>query len=581
MSRRSSTCVTNARLLVVLLAVTALRAQEQTIEHIVDERPICSVHVVAYDGAATAHGLTFVRVEAENHDDRPHLLRVEVATNQWVSADVQLRRVVSLGPKEHARFFLPLPTPDNAQRLEVVIDDASYVSSLGTSHGAGLAGLLVADRSEAAPDGLVVLQALPSTFAEAVHQTHCLGADLPADWRLFTGFHAVVVDGRTRLQGDVQEALRRFVFAGGTLVVAAADRLPAGPLRDLCAAAVGDEPVLHGLGACAVIAAFGGDTSSMRTRVLSLPRAGCGTWPASDTMVAEQPVPGLGKAPVLAFLLVMLVFALLVGPVNFLMLRRLRRPLLALVTVPALGLGTTVVMLGYGLFHDGFGARGVVRSWTLLDQDRHECVAIGARTLFAGLSPGSLSMGPDVLLLAPRAFQRAERRSADRWRLDVDTGILDGGVLPSRTTTPLLSAQQGVARQRLRARFVGEQELHLLVDGGVQPQGEVVLRDPDGAYWVGTSPVLRRVAADEADAALQRLRRAAGTLELTERDGGQRIVSIDGLVARGMGANGLRPGSYATRVGKAPWLDEHGLRVDYDAQQHFVFGRLAAQDFVR
>ena len=38
--------------------------------------------------------------------------------------------------------------------------------------------------------------------------------------------------------------------------------------------------------------------------------------------------------------------------------------------------------------------------------------------------------------------------------------------MPSRTTTPLLSARQGVVRQRLRARFVGDGELHLLTDGG-------------------------------------------------------------------------------------------------------------------
>jgi len=142
---------------------------------------------------------------------------------------------------------------------------------------------------------------------------------------------------------------------------------------------------------------------------------------------------------------VILVFSALVGPVNFIVLRRLRRPMLALVTVPALGFSTTAMMLGYGMFCDGFGTRGVVSSWTVLDQERHECAVIAARTLFSGLSPGSCTMGPDTLLLAPRAFLHPERRGADRWHLD-ENSTLDGGVLPSRTATPLLTAQQGVVR---------------------------------------------------------------------------------------------------------------------------------------
>jgi hypothetical protein len=43
----------------------------------------------------------------------------------------------------------------------------------------------------------------------------------------------------------------------------------------------------------------------------------------------------------------------------------------------------------------------------------------------------------------------------------------------------------------------------------------------------------------------------------------------------------MRAGQYVTRVARAPWLDEHGLSVAYDAQTHFVFGRMQEQDFVR
>jgi hypothetical protein len=252
--------------------------------------------------------------------------------------------------------------------------------------------------------------------------------------------------------------------------------------------------------------------------------------------------------------------------------------MLALVTVPALGLSTTAMMLGYGLFYDGFGTRGVVTSWTVLDQERHECAVIAARTLFSGLSPGSCTMGPDALLLAPRAFVRQDRRGADRWHLDETT--LDGGVLPSRTTTPLLTAQQGVVRQRLRVQSAGDGELKILGDGGVVPVAEVVLRDLAGDWWFGSVPTLRRVSSSEGEAAMQRLLYDAGDLRILESAVEDRS-QVGGLTTRCLGGASLRPGCYAARVAKAPWLDEHGLRVAYDAETHFVFGRMQEQDFVR
>lgn len=573
-----------AALLLACLAAGALRAQERTIVHTVEDRQICSVHAAPCWGAGGGFGLGFVRFEVENHDSEPHQLQVAVWSRPWDPGDIRVQRTLSLGPEERARFFLPLPSVYGNPALEVVIDGVTQQTHLSSNRGEGLTGLLIADRMDVLPHGLDVLQAMPSTFTIAPAQVHCRPADLPADWRLYTGFHVVVVDGRARVEADVQEALRRFVFGGGAVVVAAADRLPAGALRDLCAQADGDEPIAHGLGLCCVVPAFGGDTSRMRACVGGLPRAGSGTWPMRQGLCTEQPVPGLGRAPMSVFLLVILVFSVLVGPVNFLVLRRVRRPMLALVTVPALGLSTTAMMLGYGLFYDGFGTRGVVTSWTVLDQDRHECAVIAARTLFAGLAPDECTMGPDALLLASRAFWRQDRRGADRWHLD-ENGMLDGGVLPSRTSTPWLTAQQGVARQRLRMRSTGEHELEVLADGGVEPIGEVVLRDLAGDWWCGTTPSLRRVTASEGEAALQRLRHLAGRLHILESlhvvENGEQVVSLSNLVARCIGGAGLQPGGYATQVARAPWLDEHGLSVAYDAQTHFVFGRMQERDFVR
>src|SRR5690606_28515300 len=83
--------------------------------------------------------------------------------------------------------------------------------------------------------------------------------DLPGDWRLFTAYPLILVDGQSPLAAETQEALRRYVHAGGVVCIGGVERLPAGPLRSLGEAAT-EGVHRHGLGACrSVGAGFGGN----------------------------------------------------------------------------------------------------------------------------------------------------------------------------------------------------------------------------------------------------------------------------------------------------------------------------------
>ncbi|MBX3464720.1 MAG: hypothetical protein KF830_16240 [Planctomycetes bacterium] len=564
-----------AKALVAWLAA-AIPAQERSVVHQIDGREVVVVRAVPYAGAGVAGGFGFVAVEAENRDASAHDLVVEVQSLPGASGRIAVRRELRLDAHELGRWFLPLPTPGvSSLRFDVVVDGVRTPGSIAGGRGDGLVGLTVVARSDSEPWGLTVLQAMRRQEKEAARVVAAPPGDLPADWRLYTGFHAVVVDGRAALAADVQAALVQFAAAGGTVVVGDAERLPPGVLRDRAGAAAGGGMRL-GLGHL-VPAAVGGDSTALRARLADLPPPSIAGWPLPADLLAPQAVPGLGEPPVLAFLVVVLLFAVVVGPVNFLLLRRLRRPLLLLLTVPVCGLGTTLGMLGYGLWHDGLGVRGVVRSWTLLDQARHEATSLAQRTLFAGLSPDALTVAADGLLVAPWACSRAHA-GPDRWQFDPASQALDGGVLPSRQATPLVSARHGTARQRLRARLAGER-LDLLLDGGVEPDGEVLLRDHDGRYWLGTG-VLAPVDAAAAAAALDRWQRAAARLTpVLGAEGGATVAHH--VVHRLLGGRELPPGAYVARTARAPWLDEHGLRPAYDRAEHFVVGRLAVEDLGR
>ena len=581
------------RVVALLVAALPLVAQERVYTHVVDDRPIVTVRAQVAAGAAVAGGAGFVRLEISNLDTAGHQVEV-VLDNERNTGGVSVRHSLSLAGSERAVAFLPLPTPFSYGEFRTTIDGSTQAEPFVVQHGAAVHGLLLSDLPEAVPGGLAALQALPSGASDQPEMFRLVGAEAPTDWRLFTGFHAVVVDGRANVPEAVQEALRRFVFAGGLLVVASPDRLPAGSLREVATGATDLGRIVHGLGRLIVVDTLGGDSTALRTALRGMPQVQDGPWPANEVLCTEMEIPGLGRAPVLLFLLVILVFAVVAGPVNFLWLRRLRKPQLALVTVPVLGFGTTLVIVLFGLLNDGFGVRGVVRSWTVLDQGRREFAVVAARTLFAGIAPGRATMDADTLWLAPRAT--AGGPVPDRWMYDHGSRQLTG-VLPSRTPTPMLSVQQGKARQRLVVRAQADGSLLLANDGGVEPVGRIVLRDFEGKWWTGTGAQLQPLSAEQGRDHVGMLHREAQTMKVREqsmhrgsyRRGGYFVEEQENFAVRPVGAladrvfisGDLPPGCYVTRVAQAPWLDELGFGSVYAEATHFVFGRLQREDFVR
>jgi len=568
------------RLLVALLALASpLCAQSATVALTDDDQvQLCTVRAFSPSGTFAGVGLGFAHVDVRNLDDRPHAFVVAVVGVEYRGSDVRSFREFVVEGGGAAAFWLPVCMPPSHSLLEVEIDGVTQTVGLGGSNSNGANGLFVSDRPESSPVGLEVMQLLPSALPGNNAQSVCRSEKLPSDWRMFTSFPAVVVDGRANVVGEVQEALRRYAFAGGTVVTLAPEQLPAGPLRELATRLPlqGGRFGAHGLGALAAAPEVSAADDALRRVLRSLPAIGARGFPVNQMFFQEQRIEGLGRAPIEVFVLVIVLFAVLVGPVNFLVLRRRKKPMLALLTVPLAGLGTTVAILLYGAFHDGFGVRGTVTSWTLLDQSRHEAVTVAARTLFAGLAPSALTMQPDVALLSLRAGGD-NRDWSDRWHWDADRQRLDGGVLPSRTVTPLVSVQQGTTRERLTVRRVDGDTLEVVPGGGVEPVGEVVLLDFDGGYWLGQGGRLSRVGEREGAAAFDRFVELAVDIRQTAPDGSLRPGTVPTLEPMMF----PQPGSYVANVAAAPWLDEHSLAIDYDGRRHLVFGQMDAGDFVQ
>lgn len=110
-------------------------------------------------------------------------------------------------------------------------------------------------------------------------------------------------------------------------------------------------------------------------------------------------VPGVGLAPVSEFRILITLFVLLIGPVNYWLLKRWNRLHLLVLTVPFAALFMTVALLAYAIVSDGFGTSVRAHSFTSLDQRTGEAVCWTRLSYYSGLAPGDgLEMPNDAVL---------------------------------------------------------------------------------------------------------------------------------------------------------------------------------------
>jgi hypothetical protein len=111
-------------------------------------------------------------------------------------------------------------------------------------------------------------------------------------------------------------------------------------------------------------------------------------------------IPGIGLAPVTEFCVLITIFVIAIGPVNYWLLRRWRRLYLLVVTIPAGAAAVTLALLVYAIVSDGLGTRVRSRSVTWIDQGRGRAVCWSRLSYYCGLTPrGGLRFPADVAVL--------------------------------------------------------------------------------------------------------------------------------------------------------------------------------------
>jgi hypothetical protein len=160
--------------------------------------------------------------------------------------------------------------------------------------------------------------------------------------------------------------------------------------------------------------------------------------PAFDNFL----IADIGLPPIAAYRVLISLFVILIGPLNYWLLWRSGRLHLLLFTVPAAALFVSSLLIGYVFVADGLSSRLRARSFTQIDQRNHQAVSWARLSYYTGLAPsGGLSFPADTAVIPLErdpdwSSFRGGRRRQLVW---TDEQHLARGWLPSRTPTQFLT----------------------------------------------------------------------------------------------------------------------------------------------
>jgi hypothetical protein len=201
----------------------------------------------------------------------------------------------------------------------------------------------------------------------------------------------------------------------------------------------------------------------------------------------ERPtsIPGIGGVSARAFAFAILLFGILVGPVNLFVLSRMKRRVWALVTIPMLSLAAFLSIVGYAYYAEGREVQVLARSLTVLDQVQRRSVTSADLAYYTGLSPtrGLEFEGDLAVFNSPKNLYDYR---ADRFGVDWSEGTRAYGQwLPARATTILKTVGARSARERLEVEREGE-SLAVRNSLGVALR-ELIVADEDGRLFRGSN----------------------------------------------------------------------------------------------
>lgn len=435
---------------------------------------------------------------------------------------------------------------------------------------------------------------------EPVRAEGVLAADLVADWRAYTALRMVAIDLNSKTPGAAEmEAILDWTATGGILLLVGraeqAKRLMAangdvlqpnklisgGPDdqaprsiyrhhfgRIVTSSATPDESALP----MALLAESGWHSPNFLPSSKGPPS---GTFPA-QVLRSPLEIPGLRTAPVALLIVVLISFALIIGPWQ---LKRQQRkqlsPFRFLLLTPLLGFGFTAVILIGSLLDQGIHVREAVTSVTWLDQQSHKASTLAKRLTFSGsvfrnrLSYSGRSAAAPWPKGTPSGGNLEFIINMDR------DGALEGHYLPVRMPTEQVVAS--IANARGRVEIENENGVLYAINGL-----DVELKD---FYYLDAGNQWHEIADGNRIAASQRVKLAPTASipdfqypMLPEMESHLRADERHNKHLAHLPWTNAQKRSYVATMPASPFLEDGGIKRKVETQAHLLIGTLPTED---
>lgn len=312
------------------------------------------------------------------------------------------------------------------------------------------------------------------------------------DWLGFSRYDGIVVTNEDiqQMPSDVQAALWEYVECGGALLVLGGNNLP-----DNWASGVEISNKSAGMSANRVgfgeffISAETDTTSLNQTQWRQIVHSWVKTatpW-QSQLSIAEAnnrfPVVDDFGVPVRGLFLLMLVFAIVIGPMNLIVLSRKRRRVWMLWTVPVISLTTCFAVFLYATFAEGWDRYIRTEGLTILDQRVNRATSIGVTAFYSALTPGDgLHFGYETELTS-QTFATTPVPRTVNWTHDQH---LARGWIAARVPAHFKVRKTEMRRERITVRR-GEGSRLGIVNGLGADIDQFWLADKEGTVYDGSN----------------------------------------------------------------------------------------------
>jgi hypothetical protein len=504
---------------------------------------------------------------------------------------IEILQSVRLARGDRVRFTLPLPVMADSENVQFQIREdgrtlerLNYVGFQSRANSADASALIVAEPSSgfaatAASWRRVITGrtgvtmrggpgSVPTPHLDFVLEP----ARLPANWLGYTSLRAVLIGAKEwdQLTGNQRSALLTWAACGGDLMVVDGNFDTVFPIVPGAAMSPGFSVRAYFFGRIHVptsasisnagLASVLADAAKVQDLNWGLPANRTPDWGAIKARGFRLPIPGVAGIPARAYLSILVVFAIIIGPINYWFLRRRRQQVLLVLTTPLISALFIVLLAGYVMAGEGLGVRGRAVTFTMLDQARRQSATRTSASLYAaGMTPGGgLRFARDVAVFAIGPEGSGSR---DRYTLDLtEAQRFSSGVIQARSPANIEQIAFRPARERVT--FTPEGSGWSAMNGLDATITALVYRRGNTAYTL-TGPL------------------AAGGKGVLTLDKGAAAALVPGelpLSSRFSHLFAHQPdGSYLAILDRSPFWDPGVSTIDERGSFHLVIGWPAGQ----